>query len=145
LTKFFKKQYSDFKIMIGDVISLIGFLQKHWVEYSVKSALFNSDCVKIEGDNFIEVSKLVSKDSKIWFYKVKEKTEYEFIYMPVIPSLYIDYGQISGTVNPDAKIFRFVSNPLAKFTSGGEPNVISNFIVIGYKPKDLLSDRERKG
>lgn len=129
--------------MIGDALSLIDFLQKHWTEYSVKSALFNSDGVRIEGDSFVEVDKIPVKDNdKMWFYKVKEKPEYEFVYMPVIPSLSIDYGQIHGTPNPDAKIFRFVSNPMAKFTSGGEPNVVANFIVVGYKPKDLLSARE---
>lgn len=129
--------------MIGDALALIDFLKKHWTEYSVKSALFNADGMRIEGDDFIVVDKISVQDNeKMWFYKVREQPEYEFVYMPVIPSLHIDYGQIQGTQNPDAKVFRFVGNPLAKFTSGGEPNVLANFIVLGYKPKDLLSARE---
>lgn len=129
--------------MIGDALALIDFLKKHWTEYSVKSALFSSDGSRIEGDNFIVVDKIPVQDNeKMWFYKVREQPEYEFVYMPVIPSLHIDYGQIHGTQNPDSKVFRFVGNPMAKFTSGGEPNVLANFIVLGYKPKDLLSARE---
>lgn len=130
--------------MIGDALALIDFLKKHWTEYSVKSAMFNADGTRIEGDAFIVVDKIPVQDNeKMWFYKVREQPEYEFVYMPVIPSLHIDYGQIHGTQNPDARVFRFVGNPLAKFTSGGEPNILANFIVLGYKPKDLLSARER--
>jgi len=129
--------------MIGDILALIDFLRKYWTEYSVKSALFNSDGKRIEGDSFIEVDKIPMRgNDKVWFYKVKDKPEYEFIYMPVIPSLSVDYGLKDGAANPDAKIFRFVSNPMAGFTSGGASNVIADFIVVGYKPKDLLSARE---
>ena len=129
--------------MISDALALIEFLKKHWTEYSVKSALFSSDGSRVEGDTFIEVDRIpMDGNDKIWFYKVREKFEYEFVYMPVISSLYIDYGQIHGTTNPDAKVFRFVGSPLARFAGGGEPNVLANFIVVGYKPKDLLSARE---
>lgn len=129
--------------MINDALAFIDFLKKHWTEYSIKSALFNSDGSRVEGDTFIEVERIPMDGNKeIWFYKVKEKPEYEFVYMPVIPSLYVDYGRIDGTANPDAKVFRFVGNPLAKFTSGGESNVLANFIIVGYKPKDLLSTKE---
>lgn len=44
--------------MIGDALSLIDFLQKHWAEYSGKSALFSCDGVRVEGNNFIEVDKI---------------------------------------------------------------------------------------
>jgi len=129
--------------MIGDALTLIDFLKKHWTEYSVKSALFRADGTRVDGDDFIVVDKIPVQDNdKIWFYKVREQPQYEFVYMPVIPSLHIDYGQIHGAQNPDAKVFRFVGNPLAKFTSGGEPNVIADFIVVGYKPKDLLAAKE---
>lgn len=129
--------------MIGDVISLIEFLRNHYSEYSVKSALFSSDSKRIEGDLIIEVIKIPSSNnSRIWFYKVKEVEDYEFVYMPVIPSLFTDYGQIQNQQNPDSKIFRFVGNPMSSFTSGGAPNVITNFIVVGYRPKDILLFRE---
>ncbi|MFA4937437.1 MAG: hypothetical protein WC575_04115 [Patescibacteria group bacterium] len=128
--------------MISDVISLIDFLRKHYLEYKVKSALFSVDGIHIEGDETIQVEKVSTLDQRVWFYKVKEVDGYEFVYMPVIPSLYIDYGQLQGQSNPDSKIFRFVGNPMAKFTSGGEPNVVANFIIVGYRPKDLLKSRE---
>lgn len=128
--------------MISDVITLIDFLSKHKRDYQTKSALFSYDGTKINGDNLIEVQKIPTNDVRIWFYKIKEVTNFEFIYMPVIPSLYIDYGQFEGDTNPNAKIFRFVGNPLAKFSSGGEPNVKANFIVVAYKPSDLLVLRE---
>lgn len=105
--------------------------------------MLNADGARIEGDDFIVVDKISVQDNeKMWFYKVREELEYRFVYIPVIPSLHIDYGQNHGIQNPDAKVSRFVGNPLAKFTSVGEPNVLANFIVLGYKPKDLLSARE---
>lgn len=130
--------------MIGDVISLIDFLRKHYSEYAIKSALFSSDGNRIEGDDTIQVSKIPSSaNPQIWFYRVAPVDGYEFVYMPVIPSLYVDYGQLKGQNNPDANLFRFVGSPLSTFASGGDPNVISNFIVVGYRPKDLLSVREK--
>jgi len=128
--------------MIGDTIALIEFLKKNIKKHSVKSALFNCNGQLKEGDSFIEIVRINTNKNCIWFYKIKEKKDYVFIYMPVIPSLYIDYGMQSGTKNPDSTIFRFVSSPMAKFTSGGESNVISDFIVVAYKPKDLLNLKE---
>lgn len=131
--------------MVGDIISLIDFLKKHYSEYSVKSAIFSSEGVRIEGDELIEVEKIPSSSNpRIWFYRVKEVNDYEFVYMPVIPSLSIDYGQLYDQQNPNSNIFRFVGNSMSTFTSGGLPNVTANFIVFGYKPKDLLSTRENK-
>jgi hypothetical protein len=124
--------------MIGEVISLIDFLRRNYQEYSTKSALFDYEGKKKEGDDLIEVERINTDKPHIWFYKVKEKDEYVFIYMPVIPALYIDYGTHSGTTNPNSNIFRFVGSPMASFSSGGEANVISDFIVVAYKPKELL-------
>lgn len=130
--------------MISDVISLIDFFDKTKHSVSTKSALFRWDGTKIEGDNEIQI--VLSSDpnnSKIWFYKVKDINPYVFVYMPVIPSLFIAYGVASGEKNPDAKFFRFVASPMSKFTSGGEENVKVDFIVVGYKPKDLLNIKEK--
>ena len=92
---------SDKKDMISDVLSLIDFLRRHWTEFAVKSAMFKFDGTRIEGDDFIEVERIPATDNKdIWFYRVKEKHGYEFIYMSVIPSLSIDYGQLKNTKNP---------------------------------------------
>ena len=64
--------------MIGDVLAFIDFLRKYWTEYSIKSALFTSDGKRIEGDSFIEVDKIPMRgNDKVWFYKVKDKLEYE--------------------------------------------------------------------
>lgn len=128
--------------MIGDVIAFIDFLQRHKQEYQTKSALFSWDGTRLDGSSIISVIKVTSPDSRIWFYKITEVQDYEFVYMPVIPSLYVDNGQLQGETNPDARIFRFVGNPLAKFSSGGEPNVKANFVVIAYRPRDLLTIKE---
>lgn len=94
--------------MIGDAIALIDFLMKHKKEYQTKSALFSWDRTRKEGDKIIDVIRIPHPDNRIWFYKVKEVEGYVFVYMPVIPSLYIDYGQLQGDTNPDANVFRFV-------------------------------------
>jgi hypothetical protein len=131
--------------MISDAITLIEFLQKHKREYQTKSALFTWDGTRKEGSNQLEVQIIKATDARVWFYKVKELEGFVFVYSPVIPTLYIDYGQLQGSNNPQADVFRFVGNPLAKFTSGGEPNVKADFIVVAYRPKDFLGLKEING
>ncbi|MBU0612971.1 hypothetical protein KKB10_03050 [Patescibacteria group bacterium] len=129
--------------MISDALSLYEFLKKHWKKYSVISALFDADGERIEGDQKIFVTKqIVGGRNDQWFYRIKEIDEYTFIYMPVIPLVYADYGLEQGETNADARIFRFVGNPLSTVTSGGAKNVRVNFIVVGYKAKDLLNIKE---
>ena len=129
--------------MIADAITLIEFLKKYWEQYSVISALFDWKGQKIEGDERIAVERIIADGSENkWFYKIKELEEYVFIYMPVIPTVYVDYGMKIGEQNPNAKFFRFVGNIFSSVISGGNSNVKVDFIVVGYKPKDLLKTKK---
>lgn len=126
--------------MIGDAIAVIDFLMKQADKVGVISALFDSDGTRLEGDERITIEKKAVPDKPaMWFYKVKELEDYEFVYSPVIPTLFVDYGQLTGKTNPDARLFRFVSDPMARYATGGAPNVLVKFLVVGYKPKKLLS------
>jgi len=125
--------------MIADIISLIEFLRKNWDRCQVINALFDWEGKRIEGSSKIVVDRIeVEGREEQWFYKIKELKDYVFIFMPVIPT-YIDYGTKRGDKNPDARFFRFVGNSFSSVISGGNPNVKVSFIVIGYKPKNLLT------
>ena len=130
--------------MISDAITLIEFLRKHWEQYSVISALFQWNGTRIEGDERIIVEKIpVEGREDTWFYKIREIEGYVFVHMPVIPgSVYIDNAKVKGEKNPDAKLFRYVGNIFSPVISGGNPNVKVDFIVVGYKPRDLLRMKE---
>lgn len=128
--------------MISDVLSLIEYLQKHYDKYKIVSAFFDWDAKKIEGSDLVEVIKIPSSNNGQWFYTVKEVDGYVFVFMPVIPSVHIDFGTATGEINPESKFFRFVGNPFSSVISGGNNNVKVKFIVVGYKPKDLLKISE---
>lgn len=128
---------------VKSFFEVIEFLRSHYTEYSVKGALFNPDGDLLKGDKSIVVEKIATGKDEIWYYRVRPVDGYEFIYMPVIPSVSIDFGTLEGQKNPDANIFRFVPNPMAYFTSGGMQNVRTNFIVFAYKPEQLLSARKK--
>jgi len=129
--------------MISDIITLIEFLKKNWQEYQTISALFDYDGILIEGDKRIIVEKIFVEDSKDkWFYRIKPLEDYVFIYMPLIPSVQVDNGTVREEANPDANFFRFVGNIFSSVISGGNPNIKVNFLIMGYKPKDLLQKKE---
>ena len=130
--------------MISDVIALIDFLKKCQDQCNIISALFDWSGKRLEGDERIIVDKISIRDKKdAWFYKIRPLEEYIFIHMPVVPgSVYIDNGMEDGEQNPDAKLFRYVGNIFSSVISGGNPNTKVDFIVIGYKSKDLLEKKK---
>ena len=131
--------------MISDTITLIEFLRKHWVEYKIKSAMFNPQGQRVEGDEEIVLDKIsvVSGDSRQWYYRVRPIEGYVFVFMPTVPgAVHVDLGKPVGADNPSTEYFRFVAHPLATFASGGTPNVLADFIIVGYRPTDLLKKAE---
>ena len=132
--------------MIGDVLAVIDFVEKRAEELGKIAAMFKANGDKISGSDEIEVEVLPTTDEKTqsqWFYRIKEKKDYVFVYMPLIPSVYVAYGSVGDNPNPDANIFRFVGNPMSAFQAGGAPNVEVDFIVIGYKPDKFLKQKEK--
>ncbi len=107
--------------MISDVLNLWDFLEKRYDQYTVIHALFSWDCQRLNGDNNIELEKIIyPKEAAIWYYRVKPYKNYVFVPFPVNPAVNVDYGQLDGQINPDVNIFRYVSSPLSYFASGGE-------------------------
>ena len=130
--------------MIGDILAVIEYIEKHADRLGTISALFDADGKRISGSAELEVEVLPTTSEKLqtqWFYKVKEKKDYVFVYMPLIPSVYVDYGHVADNPNADAKIFRFVGNPMSTFQQGGSPNVEVDFHVIGYRADKFLKQK----
>jgi len=125
--------------MIADALALYDFLQKNKAKYTTLDALFDASGQRIEGSEKIIIAAIPSKSNpkSIWFYKVRPVKDYVFTPIPVTVC-YIDYALKDGTTNPDSEVFRFVANPMSTFTSGGMANLLVNFTVIGYKPKQLI-------
>lgn len=126
-------------IMIADALALLDFLQKNKTKYTTLDALVDATGRRIEGSEKIIVDKIpsASNPTAVWFYRVRPVKDYVFMPIPVTVC-YIDYATKADTQNPDSEVFRFVNNPMATFTEGGMPNLLVNFSVIGYKPKQLL-------
>ncbi len=128
--------------MIADALALYEFLQKNKDKYTTLSALFSSEGKRMKGSNKLEIEIIKSNKTNTWFYKVKPIKDYVFTPIPVT-ACYIDYGKVVGSENSDSKIFRFVDNSMAHFTSGGVSNLLVNFSIIGYKPEQLLDRLEK--
>ena len=126
--------------MLSDVIGLIDFVERRLDDAATLRALFRADGERVSGDESLDVS-VHRANQRTWFYSVQGPEGYEFVYLPVIPSVNVDYGTRGGDPVPDAKVFRFVASPMARFAAKGEPNVQTDFIVVGYRPKDLLKAR----
>lgn len=126
--------------MISDILALYNFVNKELESASVLKALFSWDGSKKSGSKEIEI-KLHGNPSadKHWFYEVVPYKNFIFTPFPTNPSVNVDFGKAGNDKNPDSRYFRYVSTPLAKFTSGGEENVKVDFIVFGYIPEDLMN------
>lgn len=133
--------------MIADALALIDFLKKNKDQYVTKSALFQWDGAHLEGSKEVEIEIIRFQEpekANQWFYRVKPKEGYVFVHMPLIPgAVHVDNGQLVSDTNPNAEIFRYVGNMFSAVMSGGNPNVKTNFIVVGYRPKDLLNLKEK--
>ncbi len=126
--------------MLSDIISLYELLDRKLADASILKALFSSNGNRTWGDENILVR--MSGDpmtAKIWFYEIAPYKDYIFVPLPINPSVNVDFGKAPDENVPNSKFFRYVSSPMAKFTSGGEENVKVDFMVFGYKAEDLLN------
>lgn len=131
--------------MISDILALYTFLNDETTEASILSALFSDNGERIKGDEGIEVIKHKLPNSKDkWFFEVKKILNYVFVPYPVNPSVSVDFGTFIGNTNPDSRLFRFVSTPLSRYSTDGEPNVLVDFIVYGYSPDELMAKGKKK-
>ncbi|MCK5112129.1 MAG: hypothetical protein KAQ84_01175 [Thermoplasmatales archaeon] len=133
--------------MISDAIALYELLTKKWKEYKVISALFSWDGTKLEGEDKIEVEMHYFNDApkdEAWFYFIKPINDYVFLRIPVNPGSVVE-SPVKINKTPDATYFRYVKAPDGFIRNVGHwPNVKTDFMVIGYMPKDLLKLAEGK-
>ena len=109
---------------------------------TVRSALFNFQGTRLEGDPKIEIERHSPPNKpEIWWFSVKPVEDYVFIRFPLSESgLYELIGVIEGETNPDSRYWRYVAEPLKGRIYGGDtpPNAKVGFIVIAYKPKTII-------
>ena len=129
--------------MISDAIALYELLTKKWKEYKVISAMFKWDGTRVCGNEKIEVVLNYFKDApkdEAWFYSVKPLEDYVFLRIPVNPGAVVESPVKVDGKTPDADFFRYIKAPDGFIRNVGHwPNVKTNFMLIGYKPKDLLN------
>ncbi len=128
--------------MISDAIALYELLSKKWEQYKIISALFRWDGTRVEGDERIEIDVHRAEDGT-WHYSVKEVPEYVFIRIPVNAGGVLEKaGTVSGEKSADTRYFRYIPVPDGRIYGGTIQNVKVDFMVFGYRPKDLLHIRE---
>jgi hypothetical protein len=129
--------------MISDILALWNFIDKELDHASVFSTLFDAEGRILEGSEIVKINlHKAQQNSIIWFYEVVPYKDFVFVPFPVNPALFLDYGLLNNSSNPDAKLFRFVSSPLSRYSAGGEPNVKVDFMIFGYKPSDLMNRKK---
>ena len=130
--------------MISDAIAFYDLLTKKINEHNIVSALFAWDCKRSYGDEKIEIEKHDIEDN-VWFYSVKDFEDYIFIRIPTNAGCVIEtLGTSNGDKNADSKYFRYIAVPDGHtYGAGAFPNVKVSFIIIGYRPKDLLNVSEK--
>lgn len=123
---------------------LLDYLKERRREFRTISAIFDADCTRLEGAEALQVDRIpVQDNARMWYYRVRQTAGgYVYVPMPLVPTLFIDYGTPNGEQTPSVEFFRFVASPMAQYASGGEPNVRVGFIVAAYDPRALLQARE---
>ena len=108
----------------------------------VIAALFDQDGRLTDGNEKIDVEKILTDRVDIWWYKVKEVPGYVFDRIPLTASCVQEMaGCIQGEANPRADYWRWYAPERQGVIIDGSSrptNIKVSFIVVGYKPKALL-------
>lgn len=108
---------------------------------SVISAYFKLDGSRIAGSDKIEIEKHPDKGrNDVWWFSVKELQDYTFVRVPVIESCVEELpGRIQGEPNPTTQYWQWVAPiPRGRIANEKSPNILVDFLVVGYRPKALL-------
>lgn len=127
--------------MISDAIALYELITKKYKDIKIISAMFDFEGNRLYGDKNIVVVKNSYKDApkdKAWFYSIEKYKDYVFIRIPVNPGCVIESPAMHD--RPDANFFRYIKAPDGFIRNAGYwPNVRTDFMVVGYQPKELLN------
>ena len=107
------------------------------------SALFRYDGTRIHGSEKVVIDRLYDQQrSDLWWYSVRPVADYVFVRVPIAQSGIDErIGQIEGEQLPDTLYWRWVAKPKSGVIVDGReepPNVKTDFIVVGYKPKAVI-------
>ena len=133
--------------MISDAIALYDLIRRVYQGRKILSALFDPDGKRISGDErlAIELHPLEANPA-VWWYSVNPLEHHQFIRIPVNAGAVIEsLGTPKGDKNADAAYFRYVPVPDGHIFGGEIPNVRVPFMVVAYRPSDLLAITELKG
>lgn len=107
----------------------------------VIAAQFKWDGTRVDGSEKIKINKHREQEfpDRFW-YEVEGLDDYTFIRFPVVESCAQELvGMVKGQKNPDARYWRWVAPvPPGAIVSGEHPNLMVDFVVVGYRPKALL-------
>jgi hypothetical protein len=102
---------------------------------------FKWDTTRVEGSSKINIRTHREEEhpNRFW-YEVEPIEDYTFLRFPVVESSAHELvGTIKGQSNPDARYWRWVAPVPPGAIAGGErPNLMVDFVVVGYRPKALL-------
>ena len=98
---------------------------------------------RLHGSELVEIETHPDeKAAGVTWFSVMERDDYTFLRFPVIESSVQELvGWVSGEDSPDARYWRWVSRPREGVIVGANydpPNLKIQFVVIGYKPKELI-------
>ena len=106
------------------------------------AAHFRWDGTRVEGSDRIVVKKHLEEEhpSRFWF-EVEAVDDYTFVRFPVVQNgAHELIGAVKGQPNPDARYWRWVAPvPPGAIVGGEHPNVMVDFVVVGYRPKALIA------
>jgi hypothetical protein len=108
---------------------------------NVIAAQFKWDGTRVDGSDKIIIHKHREQEypDRFW-YEVEPLEDYTFVRFPVVESSAHELvGAVKGQANPDARYWRWVAPvPPGAIVGGERPNLMVDFVVVGYRPKALL-------
>ena len=108
---------------------------------NIIAAQFKWDGTKVEGSDKIVIHKHREEGhpEKFW-YEVEALDDYTFLRFPVVESCAHELvGTVKGQTNPDARYWRWVAPvPPGAIVGGEHPNLMVDFVIVGYRSKALL-------
>jgi hypothetical protein len=133
--------------VISDAIALYELVRRVNQGRKILSALFDPDGKRISGEERLAVElHPLEGNPAVWWYSVASVDDYHFIRIPVNAGAVIEsLGTPQGQKNADAAYFRYVGVPDGHIFGGEIPNVRVPFMVVAYRPSDLLAVTELKG
>ena len=107
----------------------------------VIATYFDERGERVAGDKRLEIVKHPGRSQAEWWFEVRSPDGYVCVRYPLIESAVFEL--ITNRLdqkNPDARYWRWIAPTRpGTFGSAEIPNVLVPFLIVGYKPKALVS------